>query len=81
MHWKKDKISSSTGENESVCAKDEEKKFKGYLAMGRELITKLKVLVTLEKASAMEKFEQSHVRKLSYAATEDTTSGVGKSLA
>ncbi len=47
--------------------------------MGRELLSKLKLLATLEKASAMEKYEQSHVRKLSYAATEDTASGVGKS--
>lgn len=60
---------------------ESEKKFKEYLAMGRELITKLKVLATLEKASAMEKYEQSHVRKLSYAATEDTASGIGNSLA
>lgn len=57
---------------------EDEIKFKEYLAMGRELITKLKVLATLEKASAMEKYEQSRVRKLSYAATEDTASGVGK---
>lgn len=38
---------------------------------------KLKILATLEKASAMDTYEQSYVRKLSYAATEDTTSGVG----
>lgn len=58
-------------------SKEEEKKFKEYLGMGRELLTKLKLLATLEKTSAMEKFEQSHVRKLSFAATEDTTSCVG----
>ncbi|XP_065212946.1 uncharacterized protein LOC135840375 [Planococcus citri] len=44
--------------------------------MGRELLTKLKTLATLEKTSAMEKYEQSHVRKLSYAATEETASGI-----
>lgn len=60
--------------------KEDAKKFKEYLALGRELLTNLKTLATLEKASTMEKYEQSHVRKLSYAATEDTVSCVGTYL-
>ena len=66
------------GTHGRVKKKEDEKKLQKYLKMGRELVTKLKILVTLEKAFAMEKYEQSRIRKFSYAATEDTTSGVGK---